>query len=198
MAQLKIEYWPLKKLVPLKGNSKKHATENTIRSIKKHGFRDPIGIDMTLNKGKGAIVEGHDRRAALIELKRLNSEPPEGIQVDSNGDWLVPVLTGIDAKNEAQAIAYSIEHNLSTIKGAGLDPIEEIKLFDGELLLEQAEYLDEHGESIDSIDLDWLREALSGESNEPDDDSIPDDNRDIDEEALGETKHRCPNCNFEW
>ena len=47
--ELQLKYVPLDELVPLSGNSKKHDTENTIASILKYGFRDPIEIDLAFD-----------------------------------------------------------------------------------------------------------------------------------------------------
>jgi hypothetical protein len=195
--KLAIEYRRLSDLIPLVSNSKKHATENTIALILEFGFKDPIGIDPSLNRGKGGITEGHDRRAALLKIKNRNIKPPRGILTDKDGEWLVPVLIGVEAESEGKAVKYSILHNHSTIHGAGLELIDELKLFDHDLLLEQAEYLDSEGEDLGAIgDLSSILTALN--MGEESDEGIPGDNQDIDEESLGETKHECPNCGFKW
>jgi hypothetical protein len=160
--KLEIEYRRLCDLKQLKGNSKKHATENTIASILELGFKDPIGYDPSLNGGKGGITEGHDRCAALLAIKKRKIDRPRGIDIDNDGEWMVPILVGVPAKNEAQAIKYSIIHNHSTIHGAGLDLATELKLFDTDLLISQAEYLDEEGENLGVIgDLNSILEALN-------------------------------------
>lgn len=195
--RLKIEYRPLSSLVPMAGNSKSHSTETTIASILKYGFRDPIGLDDTLNNGRGGIVEGHDRRAALIELKAKNCNAPDGILIDSDGDWLVPCIVGINAKTEAEAIGYSIDHNLTTVRGAGLDLTDEIKLFDKDLLESQIETLIEEGESLAGfVDLDSVLDAINSEGLE--DEDVPEDNKDIYEEELEKSNIKCPSCGFEW
>jgi hypothetical protein len=164
--KLEIEYRRLCDLKQLKGNSKKHATENTIASILEMGFKDPIGYDPSLNGGKGGITEGHDRCAALLAIKKRKIDRPRGIDIDNDGEWMVPVLVGVHAKNEAQAIKYSIIHNHSTIHGAGLDLATELKLFDTDLLISQAEYLDEEGENLGVIgDLNSILEALNTSDN---------------------------------
>jgi len=188
--KLEIEYRRLCDLKQLKGNSKKHATENTIASILELGFKDPIGYDPSLNGGKGGITEGHDRCAALLEIKKRKIDRPRGIDIDNNGEWMVPILVGVHAKNEAQAIKYSIIHNHSTIHGAGLDLAAELKLFDTDLLISQAEYLDEKGENLGAIgDLNSILEALNAsgdfdnsESNITD--NFLEKNKEIDIESL--------------
>jgi hypothetical protein len=197
--KLSIEYRRLSDLVPLKSNSKKHATENTIALILEFGFKDPIGIDPALNDGKGGITEGHDRRAALLEIKKRKIQPPRGILLDKDGEWLVPVLIGVHLESEPKAIKYSVLHNHSTIRGAGLDPIDELKLFDRDLLLEQAEYLDSEGEDLGAIgDLNAILETLNagdGEESDP-----PDfDPGDEDQPRLDMKKPIvCPCCGHSW
>ena len=177
--KLEIEYRRLCDLKQLKGNSKKHATENTIASILELGFKDPIGYDPSLNGGKGGITEGHDRCAALLAIKKRKIDRPRGIDIDNDGEWMVPVLVGVHAKNEAQAIKYSIIHNHSTIHGAGLDLATELKLFDADLLISQAEYLDEKGENLGVIgDLNSILEALNTS------DDLDDSEEDIDYSIL--------------
>ena len=177
--KLEIEYRRLCDLKQLKGNSKKHATENTIASILELGFKDPIGYDPSLNGGKGGITEGHDRCAALLAIKKRKIDRPRGIDIDNDGEWMVPVLVGVHAKNEAQAIKYSIIHNHSTIHGAGLDLATELKLFDSDLLISQAEYLDKKGENLGVIgDLNSILEALNASDN------LDDSEEDIDYSIL--------------
>jgi hypothetical protein len=197
--KLAIEYRRLSDLVPLKSNSKKHATENTIALILEFGFKDPIGIDPSLNKGKGGITEGHDRRAALLEIKKRNIKPPRGILTDKDGEWLVPVLIGVEAESEGKAVKYSILHNHSTIHGAGLDPIDELKLFDHDLLLEQAEYLDSEGENLEAMgDLNSILATLNaGDSEEgepPDFDPSDEEQPRLDQKKPIE----CPKCGHTW
>jgi hypothetical protein len=183
--KLEIEYRRLCDLKQLKGNSKKHATENTIASILELGFKDPIGYDPSLNGGKGGITEGHDRCAALLAIKKRKIDRPRGIDIDNDGEWMVPILVGVHAKNEAQAIKYSIIHNHSTIHGAGLDLATELKLFDTDLLISQAEYLDERGENLGVIgDLNSILEALNTSDNLDNSDNFAGKNKEIDIEGM--------------
>jgi hypothetical protein len=112
---------------------------------------------------------------------------------------MVPILVGVHAKNEAQATKYSIIHNHSTIHGAGLDLATELKLFDPDLLIHQAEYLDEKGENLGVIgDLNSILEALNA-SDENYDDS-PDFQPSEEEQPRLDVKNPtiCPKCGHEW
>lgn len=195
--RLSIEYRRLSDLIPLKSNSKKHATKNTISLILEFGFKDPIGYDPSLNGGKGGITEGHDRCAALKAIKKQKLKPPKGILVDTDNEWLVPVLVGVETETEAKAVKYSILHNHSTIIGAGLDPIQELKLFDSELLIEQAEYLDSKNETLGAMGS--LGEILSTlNAGEIDDDPDFTPSEDIQPQLDEKKPIICPECGHKW
>lgn len=65
--EVKVEVWPVEKLVPYEMNVKKHGPEQVTKiatSIKKFGWRgNPIVVDE-----HGVIIAGHGRRLAAIEL----------------------------------------------------------------------------------------------------------------------------------
>ena len=66
---------------------------------------------------------------------------PPGLELtDDSSDWLVPIAV---AKSEsvAIAVAYSIDHNATTIKGAGLTQEQELSLFDLNALGNQLSYI---------------------------------------------------------
>ena len=80
--ELKIEYLPIKALKPYERNTRKHGEEDVdgiIKSIKKCGFNDPIGIW----SDKNIIVEGHGR---LMAAKQLGMETVPCIRLDHLDD----------------------------------------------------------------------------------------------------------------
>lgn len=147
----------------LDGNSKKHDTSKIIESIKRYGFRDPIAFDLTLNNGAGGIVEGNGRLEALMEMRSQNSDLPRGIKKG----WLVPVLFGVNANDESEAIAFSIEHNWSVTWGSDLEFDQVATLFDSQALQEQLTWLDAQEFAPISLDndLDDLLAKLELEDN---------------------------------
>lgn len=93
MDNLKIEYLPVDSLEPYEKNTRKHQKEDIsqiVKSIKKFGFDDPIGIWSDHN----VIVEGHGR---LMAAKKLGMKE-------------VPVIR-LDHLTDEQRRQYGIMHN---------------------------------------------------------------------------------------
>ncbi|MFP3990971.1 ParB N-terminal domain-containing protein [Streptomyces sp. E11-3] len=100
-------YVPLTDLAPAHGNPKKHEVERIIESITTHGFVDqPIADERT-----GTILGGHGRREALIEMQSRGTPLPDGILLDTDGGWLVPVQRGWASRSDAEAKALNIKLN---------------------------------------------------------------------------------------
>lgn len=90
--ELKIEYLPIKALIPYEKNTRKHQkkdVDNIARSIEKFGMNDPIGIWKD-----NIIVEGHGR---LLACKQL-------------GMTEVPCVR-LDHLTDEQRREYAIAHN---------------------------------------------------------------------------------------
>ena len=127
---MKIEYISTDKLIPYKGNAKKHPQkqiEQIKESILKFGFNDPIAI------WHNEIVEGHGRLFAAKEL----------------GMDKLPVIR-LDNLTDDQRKAYTLVHNQLTLNSD----------FDTDTLLEELQSIDlnmeEFGFNIDDYlpDLD--------------------------------------------
>src|SRR5512139_2566233 len=127
-------------------NPKRHADEAIRNSISHHGFAElPL-----LDERTGRLVAGHGRYEQLRKMKTLGDTPPDGITTDTDGEWLMPVITGWSSRSDADADAYIIGSNHLTTLG-GWDTTELSKVLD-ELreqgLSELAGYTDE---DIDDI-----------------------------------------------
>jgi ParB-like chromosome segregation protein Spo0J len=63
---MKIELWPIEKLIPYDNNPRKNdgAVKAVAKSIKDYGFKNPIIVDE-----KGVILAGHTRKLAAEQLK---------------------------------------------------------------------------------------------------------------------------------
>lgn len=108
----KLVWMPLRGLKRAARNPKKHATPDIIASIRRFGFVDPL----ILNDATGKLTSGHGRLGALEKMRDDEQEPPKHIRV-KGGDWLVPVLKGIEFASEAEADAYLIAVNRLVEKG---------------------------------------------------------------------------------
>lgn len=171
--ELQIHYVSLTSLADkfLDGNSKKHDLGTLAQSVERYSFRDPIAFDLSLNGGKGGIIEGNGRLEYLIQTKDAGQSAPRGIKAVSD-DWFVPVVFGVNAENEAEGVAYSISHNLSPMWGSDLTFLDQARLFnEDELKAQLIELADLSPDllpvGLDGNDLDlWL--GLGDEMGEED------------------------------
>lgn len=102
-----IKYTPLSELRRWPRNPKLHDLDQIEASIVRHGFIDPIVLDAR----SGMMVAGHGRDETLERMKRAGKPPPKRILVAPDGEWLVPVLTGVEFESETDAEAYIIGSN---------------------------------------------------------------------------------------
>lgn len=127
---LKIEYFPIKDLIPYENNSRTHSADQVdqvVKSISEFGFTNPILIDE--NNG---IIAGHCRKMAAEKLK-LESVP----------------CIRLEGLSEAQRKAYVIADNKLALN-AGWD--EEMLQIEFESLKELDFNLELTGFWLDEID----------------------------------------------
>ena len=182
----------------LDGNSKKHDVDKIIDSIQRYGFRDPIAFDPVLNEGTGGIIEGNGRLEALTAMREAGKNLPRGLKEG----WQIPVLFGVNSNSEAEAIAYSIEHNWSVLWGSDADLEQMLSLFEESALTEQLRMLDGENSLPLSVDenLDELlstlefRETKEEETELGDPEAMPDP-EEVESQSLD---HTCPKCGHRW
>ncbi len=122
----------------LEGNSKLHDLDKIADSIQRYGFKNPVCFDPSLNGGKGGILFGNGRIEALAAMRDKDANVPNGIEEG----WKIPVLFGVNAVNEDEAIAFSVEDNLSPTWGSKITPSQALTMFDQEDLTAQFKRLD--------------------------------------------------------
>ena len=113
---LRIEYWPLSKLLKHPKNPKTHKLDEIQKSMERFGYISPILID----ERSGMIAAGHGRIDTLIQLKAENKPAPTQILVKKD-EWSVPVICGIEFKNEHELEAYLVADNRLTEMGGWND-----------------------------------------------------------------------------
>jgi hypothetical protein len=110
---LSIEYKRLDRVNIISGNPKKHNLKVIEESIYEHGFRVPPVYDATVN----GVLSGNGRVECLNKMMLAGKEVPNGIQVDYDGMWIIPVVVGIDAQDMEAAKAFLVDDNNSVLVG---------------------------------------------------------------------------------
>lgn len=105
-SDLRIEYVPLSTVQRWPRNPKLHDFDKLDESIKRFGFVQPVMVDERTNR----LVAGHGRLETLVRMKASGSPPPVRVKVH-NGEWLIPVVRGVEFTDEREAEAYLIADN---------------------------------------------------------------------------------------
>jgi hypothetical protein len=188
--KIEIVYTPLSEIEGWPRNPKLHDDAGISMSIVEHGFNDPPAVD----ERTGRLVEGHGRIDSLKTMRAAGENPPDRVMVrEEDGEWLVPVLRGIEFKSDEQAQAYLLAHNRLTEKGGWNEA--ELQMMLQELMEESEDVLAASGFSVE--ELDALTDSVLGASiASGGGDTPPDDFKDIDPDA--ELDYQCPKCGYEW
>lgn len=112
-APRRLEWMPVSELPEDSRNAKNHAEGDLDASLGRFGYTTPCEID----ERTGLLVAGHGRKAALQRRILAGDPPPDGIQVDPKGRWLVPVVRGWASADDNEAAAYLAANNQLTIAG---------------------------------------------------------------------------------
>lgn len=177
--RLEVRYVPLGTLARWGRNHKRHDVGGVMQSIERHGMKDPVKFEPTLNGGAGGIVEGNGREEVLRFIKdksdrggygscptgmyiRDGKVVPRGVLVGEDGGWLVPVLFGVDAESQTAAESYAVDHNNLTVTGGDFGLSDVMRMWDDgfdEFLASLAEA----GQAPVSIDLDDIEAMMNAE-----------------------------------
>ena len=140
----------------LEGNPKLHDTESIWASFERHGFKDPAKWEPSLNEGQGGLGEGNGRTEALVWGYNEGYDPPAGILLDDEGHWYMPILFGVDSASQADALAYSFDHNNLTMAGGDFSALEISRLYDHDAYVAMLDALAEDDALPLTIDEDEL------------------------------------------
>lgn len=189
------EYVRLDSVLRAQRNPKLHDAELIRQSISRFGVVELPAVD----ERTGRLVAGHGRLNEWERARESGEHPPDGVTVDDNGDWQVPLLRGWQSRSDDEAEAYLIVSNRSTELG-GWDEIElsqvlhDLKDAD---LLELTGYGDDDLAKFDGED----DTADAGDDEDPEPEGLPsfgvmvlcDDEEDQSYtlEKLSELRYRC-------
>jgi hypothetical protein len=143
--KLWIDYVSLDTLKRWERNPKDHDLGELGRSLSRFGFVMPILIDERSNK----IAAGHGRIDTLLQRREMGESPPARIDVQ-DGEWMVPVVRGVNFNSDGEMEAYAVADNRLVERGGWDEPALTAVLKD----LAEGPGLD--GTGYDEDDLDAL------------------------------------------
>lgn len=111
------EYMPLDDVLRAPRNPKAHAHKIIAASMQRFGVVELPALD----ERTGRLVAGHGRLDDWQATRASGGEPPDGVKVDPDGTWYVPVSRGWASADDTEAEAYLITSNTSTISGGWND-----------------------------------------------------------------------------
>jgi len=116
-----LDWQPVDQVAPAASNAKLHDLPGIKTSVDALGYLEPVIVD----ERTGRLVAGHGRLATLQALQsrelgkktRSRRRLPDGLRVDGDGRWLVPVIRGWASADDAQAQAAGIALNRYVERG---------------------------------------------------------------------------------
>jgi hypothetical protein len=108
-----VEYVRLDEIKFALRNPQGHDDAGIDRSIGHFGLAElPLRDDRT-----GRLVAGHGRHERLVAAREAGKEPPDGVEIDDDGMWMMPVISGWASRSDDDAEAYVLASNRLTEKG---------------------------------------------------------------------------------
>jgi hypothetical protein len=174
-----VVYMPLDDVIPAYRNPHQHDKEMIAGSISRFGIVSLPVVD----ERTGRLVAGHGRLNDWRERRDAGEQPPDGLDIDDDGRWLVPVVRGWASRSDADAEAYLVADNQSTMAGKWDDPslaqlLADIRDQDPELL------------ALAGFDDKFIATHWEGDSNPWD----YADGKPADEGDAPAPEHECPTC----
>lgn len=118
MADRRVEYMRITDIEPALRNPKGHDADAIAASVDRFGLAELPLVD----ERTGRLVAGHGRVDGLIARRRATELPPDGVRVDDDGEWLVPVIRGWSSPTDEDAEAYLVASNRLTVLGEWDEP----------------------------------------------------------------------------
>ncbi|HET9656658.1 MAG TPA: hypothetical protein VFP72_14985 [Kineosporiaceae bacterium] len=196
-APRQLTYVRLGEIRPAEVNAKCHDIPGIIASLVEHGFIDSPIVD----ERTARLVGGHGRIEALVEMRAHGDPPPEGLLVDNDGEWLIPVYRGWSSRSTAHAKAVNILLNRLTEAGGWDNSVLAVEL--EAIHAADVNLFEGLGYTVDELD-DIMRafrdddETRTGSPGVRDADENDDSTDDTDDDtAAGKPAHgevECPVC----
>jgi DNA modification methylase len=159
----RIDHLPLEEIKGNPVNPKDHRLDVIDQSVGRFGYVEPLVLD----ERTGMLISGHGRAETLRTMQSRGEVPPEGVRVDEEGNWMIPVVRGWASRSDLEAGAALIALNRTTELGGWvdeslLDLLDDLSDIDGGL----------DGVGFDLSELEELRLALGELGDEDLDDDL--------------------------
>lgn len=182
MTERHIEYLPLDEIVEAEANPKDHDEDGIAASLRRFGTIEII----TRDDRTGRLISGHGRTEQYRRAHAAGEDPPDGVSVDDDGRWLVPVVCGWASQDDDEARAALIAVNRLGERGGW-------KLDELGAMLDDLRANDRLDPAVgyDNDELDTLLAELAV----PDFDPVPPETQ----PRLDERNPvQCPSCGHQW
>lgn len=190
------DYVPLESLRPAVRNAKLHDVERLANSYAEFGSVE----SMTVDERTGRLVAGHGRWASLVLARSRGDATPDGVIVDDDGGWLVPIQRGWSSRDDRHAEKYVLASNRLVEIGGGYDDRELAAMLE-DLAAEDPDALDLLAYTAEDIEalarlVQDGSDTLDDPDPEPDggDLDIEDDGEGDDSPAVSDVTVACPAC----
>lgn len=181
------DYLPLAEVARAPRNPRAHNAELIAGSMSRFGVVECPALD----DRTGRLVAGHGRLDDWEARKAAGEDPPDGIVVDPDtGEWLVPVQRGWSSRSDADAEAYLLISNSSTIMG-GWDDVALAQV------LADLRDQDPHLLGLTGYDETFIARHWDGDTN-PWDHAEPEGSLPGEEDTDGDGLTECPNCHHRF
>lgn len=181
--EVRIEYVPLSDLQRWPRNPKLHSLNTLQDSIERFGYVQPLLVD----ERTGKLVAGHGRLDAL-QARKSTGKPPPARVLERNGEWLVPVIRGVQFESVREAEAYLLADNR----------LVELGGWEGDMLVEM---LSEHRDVLSGTGFTEPEiQAMLGSTPPPTDNDLVAGfgATDAPSTRLDRKQVRCPSCGHEF
>lgn len=148
-----VVYMPLDDVLRAPRNPKVHAKELITGSVSRFGVVELPTIDGRT----GRLVAGHGRLDDWEARRAAGEVPPDGVDLDGD-TWVVPVVHGWASRSDADAEAYVVISNQSTIAGGWDD--EPLAQLLADLRDQDPSLLD-----LTGFDDKWISQHWEGDTN---------------------------------
>lgn len=149
-SEAKLEYMRLDQLPPWPRNPKKHDIPTLQKSLMRFGWVLPVILDEDSKR----LLAGHGRCETALSLKAMSEKDrvekfgaamPDRVRLAKDGEWMIPVLRGVQFKSAKEAEAYLLADNRTNELGG----------WDDEMLTEMLRDLQASGDTADLAGVGW-------------------------------------------